>query len=111
MSYRIDPASGNSVFHASDIPTLSPLAIAFAAEEPSARFARSLEWFTNNHGRWFTATTGAPQPTHSLIKRGEELGLWRKDGDKAYWRHTALTWPWIRTSIALDEERGRPKQE
>lgn len=105
------PDSGMLVARGNGNEALQGELRAFADRPDCASFARSLEWMTNNHGKYFTASTGAPQPTAGIIAEGERLGLWRKHAEKEYWTHTHLTWKWIRTAIALDDERGRAEPE
>ncbi len=106
MTGLIDPITGNLVGMSGSMggfnQALQPPIRAFASRPDCAQFAHALEQMANTHGRYFTANTGAPQPTAAIITEGERLNLWRKADGKDYWKFTNLTWSWIRTAIALD---------
>lgn len=117
MTTRIDPVTGNltgaSGSMGGGVPSLTPEQRALCHLPDAHTFAEALEERVNaGKGKWFTARTGTLRSQSSgLIQQGEKLGLWRKDEHKEYWRFTSLTWPWIRTCIALNDERRAKMQE
>ena len=71
--------------------------------------ASAIERETNRDGgRWFSAgRLAVGESSMAVVRDGERLGLWiRRDG-KDYWRFNERTWPWVRTALALAEERSK----
>lgn len=101
MNYD-DPLSGS---RGGQIPTLTPEQRALAKDKASWPLAAKLyeknqQWFTR-HGLNLTPSQ------MSIVRRGCELGIFRKDSAKEYWRHTYLTRPWMLTALALRDEWDR----
>ncbi len=70
--------------------------------------ASAIERCTNRDGRWFSAGgLSVSSQCMDIVHAGERLGLWKGAGRKPYWTHTAATWPWVRTAIALFDEQAR----
>lgn len=112
MSERIDPATGHILSHVSG-PALSPPQRLLASQLSSWRLARAIHQFTNSPkgGPWFSAWKITLLPSdRECLSAGEALGIWSKDKAKEYWRHTALTWPWVMTAMALEEEWQRGEE-
>lgn len=112
MTERIDPASGNILAHPAG-PTLSPSQRLLAAHPNGWHLARCIHHFTNSPagGPWFSqrALNMTPRDFQTATE-GAKLGLWAKVEAKAYWRHTSLTWPWVMTAMALEEEWQRGEE-
>lgn len=109
MGEMIDPVTGNARGHAAGVPVLTAEQRQLADSFDGRRVADGIVAFTNSPegGRWFSKwkikadTSGMMD----LLAKGERMGLWTKDPHKPYWRHTALTWPWCMTAIALSDLR------
>ena len=70
--------------------------------------ACGIERLANAGTRYFSlAKLQASTGVIEAISAGEQLGLWSRNATKQYWTHTALTWPFIRTAIALADERAK----
>ena len=71
--------------------------------------ASAIERETNRDGgRWFSAGRLAiGEATMQIVRKGEALGLWARRENKDYWRFNERTWPWVRTALALADERSK----
>ncbi len=113
MSYRIDPKTGDSVFHASDIPTLAPDERALADSLHAYLLAGKLIDLMERGERYFTLPRiGASHGITLTVQRGAELGLWKEATGGRYWTFTSRSWPWCRTAQAVfNEKHGEPGKE
>lgn len=111
MGGTIDPVTGNLCAPAAGVPTLTAEQRQFADSFDAWRVADGIVQFTNSPqgGKWFSKwnikadTSGMLE----LLGKGEVMGLWTKVQGKQYWKHSALTWPWCMTALALwDLKRG-----
>lgn len=112
MSERIDQTTGHVLNHVSD-HSLSPPQRLLASQLSSWRLARAIHQFTNapKGGKWFSRWSINIIPSDmECLTAGEALGIWSKDRAKEYWRHTAITWPWVMTAMALEEEWQRGEE-
>jgi len=109
MGGLIDPTTGNLCAHAAGVPTLTPEQRALADSFDAWRLADGIVTFTNSPegGRWFSKwkIKADTSTMAGVLQRGEGMGLWRSDPAKPYWHHTALTWPWCMTALALWESK------
>ena len=97
-----------SVSGGGQIHSLTPEQRALAHGFHAYLLASAIERCTNRDGRWFSAGgLAVSSQCMSIVHDGERLGLWRGAGHKPYWTHTAATWPWVRTAIALFDEQER----
>jgi hypothetical protein len=102
-----DP-SERSVSGGGQIPNLTIEQRALCHGFHAYLLASAIERCTNRDGRWFSAGGLAlSSDCMSIVHHGESLGLWRRNSAKPYWTHTAATWPWVRTAIALFDEQTR----
>jgi hypothetical protein len=97
----LKPDSGMLVASGGGI-NLTPEQRALAEDKTSWPFATKLDqlgqdWFTR-HGLNLTPSQ------MSIVQRGCELGIFRKDDHKEYWKRTPLTRAWLLTALALRDE-------
>lgn len=113
MTVRIDPITGNFLSASGSgggggwRPELTPEQRALAQDKTAWILAEILhEWARNpDGGTWFTKWKLNLSPAQMrIVHRGADLGLWRKDPDKAWWKFTRQAWPWILTALALRDE-------
>jgi len=109
MGGTTDPVTGNLRAHAAGVPTLSPEQRALANGFDAWRVADGIVTFTNSEGggKWFSKQKIKADTSNMMgvLQRGELMGLWRGEPTKPYWHHTALTWPWCMTALALWEAK------
>lgn len=124
MSERIDPITGSIVpmshgarriyghFHSAQLTAEQR---ALAQEKVAWSLAEKVhDWAKNPEGgKWFTKWKLNLTPSQiSIVHRGVDLGIFRKDHDKQWWKHTQYTWPWLLTALALrDEWNAGPEAE
>lgn len=89
---------------------LTPEQRALAQEKESWLLAEKVhDWARNPEGgKWFTRWRLNLTPAQvRIVHRGVDLGIFRKDHDKQWWKHTPVTWPWLLTALALRDEWER----
>lgn len=107
----LKPDSGMLVAGGSGNEALQGAVREFASRPECVPIATTLEANANIGKRYFTYKSFWPRISPDLIAEGERLGIWRKNEHKDYWQYSHLTWKWVRTCIALDDERRRVEQE
>ena len=108
MTTRHDPVTGHVMSNGPGPATLTPEQRALAHGFHAYLLASAIERCTNRDGRWFSAGgLAVSSQCMSIVHDGECLGLWKRTPGKHYWTHTAATWPWVRTAIALFDEQER----
>lgn len=108
MTTRTDPITGHVLCSGGPGFTLTPEQRALANGFHAYLLASAIERCTNRDGRWFSAGgLAVSSRCMRIVYDGEALGLWEPVKGKNYWRHTAATWPWTRTAIALFDEQKR----
>ena len=107
----LKPDSGMLVARGNGNEALTGELRAFAQRPECVAISLVLEARANKGEKYFTYRTFWPRASTALLEEGQRLQVWKKDGSKDYWHFTHLTWPFIRTSIALDDERRRLESE
>lgn len=115
MGGYIDPITGNLRGYGGAGNPVTPEMRALAQEKDAWSVAEKVyEWAKNPEGgKWFTRWKLNLTPSQmSIVHRAVDLGIFRKDHEKQWWKHTHLTWPWLLTAMALrDEWNKSPEAE
>jgi len=96
-----------SVSGGGQIPNLTPEQRQLAEDKTAWSVADKIHaWaLSPEGGTWFTQWKLNLTPGEmSIVRRGSDLGLWKRHPDKPLWRHTPLTWPWLLAALALRDE-------
>ena len=118
MVGTLDPVTGNVTGPSGSLgggPQLTPEQRALAHDKDAWLLAEILHNWAGSPegGRWFTKWKLNLTPSQMrIVHRAADLGIFRKDHDKQWWKFTSQTWPWLLTALALrdDWQRGPEAQ-